>query len=108
MELAIVAPVVLFVVLAVIQAGLWWHAEHVALAAAQQGLSVAETSGPGAGQSEAQSFAQSLGLDGATSKASGGATVQVQVSGQAPGLLPGLDISVQEQASGRAEHFAGP
>lgn len=92
----------------VIQAALWWHADHVALAAAQQGLSVAETSGPGAGQSAAQSFAQNLGLDGATSNATGGSTLQVQVSGQAPGLLPGLDISVHEQASGKAEQFVRP
>src|SRR5579875_525372 len=62
-ELVIATPLLLLLIMAVIQFALWEHAEHIAAAVAQQGVSVARLQGEtaGAGQNQAQSVLDQLG-----------------------------------------------
>ena len=102
-------PAVLLVVLLVIQAALYWHARSVALSAAQQGLSAAETSGLPAGQARAAAVAASLGgLRGPTVSGSAGAVVRVVVTGVIPSFVPGLNATVTQSAAGRPESYETP
>ena len=102
-------PAVLLLVLLVIQAALYWHARSVALSAAQQGLSAAETSGLSAGQARAVAVATDLGgLRGPTASGSAGALMTVVVTGVIPSFVPGLNATVTESAAGRAESYETP
>ncbi len=62
-ELVIATPLLLLLIMGVIQFALWEHAEHIASAVAQQGVSVARLQGEtaGAGQAEAHSVLDQLG-----------------------------------------------
>ena len=57
-EAVLVTPVLLLLIMVVIQFGLWYHASHVAEAAAQQGASVARVEAATAadGRTSAQQF----------------------------------------------------
>jgi Flp pilus assembly protein TadG len=100
------------VVLGAAQFGLWWHAQHVVLAAAQDAarLAAAEDGTPAAGRARALDLLQAgLGRDAA------GATVQVRrdgelasasVTGRLQPLLPiGDGIRLRATAHSFAEHF---
>ena len=100
------------VVLGAAQFGLWWHAQHVVLAAAQDAarLAAAEDGTPAAGRARALDLLHAgLGRDAA------GATVQVQrdgelasatVTGRLQPLLPiGDGIRLRATAHSFAEHF---
>jgi Flp pilus assembly protein TadG len=111
LETAIVAPAVLLLLVAVLQAALWWHANHVALAAAQQGATVAASQGPVAGRTAATDFARSAGLDDPAATAdgsAGSATVTVTVTGRAPGLIPGFSPAVHASAAAPTENYEHP
>ncbi|RKE22586.1 TadE/TadG family type IV pilus assembly protein [Streptomyces sp. TLI_171] len=62
-SLAIVFPVVLFVILLVVQAGLWWYAEQAALSAAREGVEAGRVNGagPNAGPERATEFIDRFG-----------------------------------------------
>src|ERR1700691_4338280 len=62
-ELVIATPLLLLLIMGVIQFALWEHAEHIASAVAQQGVSVGRLQGEtaGAGQAEAKSVLDQLG-----------------------------------------------
>ncbi|BDO42064.1 TadE family protein [Cellulomonas sp. NTE-D12] len=117
-ELAIVFPALLVIVTALIQYALWFHARSLALAAAQQGVSVARAyqSASAAGRDSALSFITQHGSDtllNAAATVSNPATGQVQVivSGRSVSVLPGLaGITVSQSAAGPVERFtlAGP
>ena len=118
LELAIVFPVLLLIVTALIQYALWFHARSLALAAAQQGVSVARAyqSASAAGRDSALSFITEHGSDtllNPTATVSSPATGQVQVvvSGRSVSVLPGVaGIAVSQSAAGPVERFtvAGP
>ncbi|MFJ5921786.1 TadE family protein [Kitasatospora sp. NPDC092948] len=62
-SLAIVFPAVLFVILLVVQAGLWWYADQAALTAAREGVDAGRVNGAHAddGPRRAQDFTDRLG-----------------------------------------------
>ena len=113
-ELAILAPALIFASLLIVQFAIWFDARHAALAAAQQGDLVAREDAavnPGGWQALAQNAATSYyrGLDtslisGVTAQASRGqnGTVSVTVQGQLTGIWP---LTISETVTGPIECF---
>ena len=112
-ELAIVFPVLLVIVTALIQYALWFHARSLALAAAQQGVTVARAYGStvDAGRDSALAFVADHGADtlltpAATAVAPAAGQVQVVVTGRSLSILPGVGgIAVSQSAAGPVERF---
>jgi hypothetical protein len=96
-----------------VQAGLWFYARSLALAAAQEGVTAARSydADPGSGISRAQSFIEQQAGDSLThtSVSSAGTTptlVRIQVTGRALSVLPGVPgIQVTQSAVGSVERF---
>lgn len=117
LEIAIFGPVLLVLIFSIVQAGMWFYARTLALAAAQEGVTSARmytegASGPAlsAGASRARSFiARQAGdsLLSPTVAASGSATqVQVVVSGRSLSVLPGVPgFTIRQEATGPVERF---
>ena len=105
---AIAAPATLALLVAVLQAALWWHADHVALAAAQHGVTVAASQGPSAGQHAAAGFATSAGLNHPAVAVTAGRVITVTVTGRAAGLIPGFDPVIHAHASAPPETYEPP
>ena len=113
-ELAILAPALIFVSLLIVQFAIWFDARHAALAAAQQGDLVARenaATNPGGWQGLAQNAATSYykGLNtslisGVTAQANRGqnGTVSVTVRGTLTGIWP---LTISETVSGPVECF---
>jgi hypothetical protein len=101
----------LLLILGVIQFALWQHAEHVASAVAQQGLSVArlQNETATAGKSEAQSVLDQLGPDllsrTSITAARTSETTTVTVSGHAESILGVFSLPVRATASGPTEQY---
>ncbi|MEU0490792.1 TadE family protein [Nocardiopsis sp. NPDC006139] len=113
LEVAVLFPVVLLIVMAILQAGLWYHGRSVALAAAQEGVSAgrAELSSVGHAQEAAAAFAEKVGAldDVSVSTAGSSATrIRVTVTGRVPSLIPGVPIAVSQEASGAVERWTTP
>lgn len=113
LELAIVFPVVLMVVVALVQYGLWFHARTLAQAAAADGAAAARAYGstPAVGQSQAETFiadhAGDLLLDAAvTVSVPAPGHVAVEVRAHTLSLLPLLPgPQIVQSASGPIEQF---
>ena len=113
LELAIVFPVLLLIVTALIQYALWFHARSLALAAAQQGVAVARAyhSTLPAGRDSALAFVANHGADtlltaAATASSPAAGQVQVVVTGRSLSVLPGVGgIVVSQSAAGPVERF---
>jgi Flp pilus assembly protein TadG len=113
-ELAILAPALIFASLLIVQFAIWFDARHAALAAAQQGDLVARedaAANPGGWQALAQTAATGYyrGLDtslisGVTAQASRGqnGTVSVTVQGKLTGIWP---LTISETVTGSIECF---
>ena len=112
-EIAILFPVVLLVVTAIVQYGLWFHARSIALAAAQEGVTAARLyeAGPTAGPERARAFVEAHGSDSlsdvvATATSPGPEQIGVQVTGRALSILPGVPgLTVTQSAEGPIERF---
>lgn len=116
-ELVLLAPLLLFMVFVIVQAALYMHARHVALAAAQQGARIARTidltstDGMSAARSDTLAYLRQLAGDvvsGQTvtvSRTASTATVVVRVN--AISILPGLHLVATERSSGPVESFVG-
>ncbi|OJV58274.1 MAG: hypothetical protein BGO38_08840 [Cellulomonas sp. 73-145] len=113
LELAIVFPALLLIVTALIQYALWFHARSLALAAAQQGVSVARAyhSTPAAGRGSALAFIADHGADtllnaDVTTASPAAGQVQVVVTGRSVSVLPGVaGFAVSQSAAGPLERF---
>lgn len=113
-ELAILAPALIFASLLIIQFALWFDARHAALAAAQEGDLVAredafvnQAGWPGLAQNAATSYYRGLDtslLSAVTARASQGGdnTVSVTVSGKLTGVWP---LTISETVTGPIECF---
>jgi Flp pilus assembly protein TadG len=113
-ELAILAPALIFASLLIVQFAIWFDARHAALAAAQQGDLVARedaATNPGGWQALAQTAATSYyrGLDtslisGVTAQAGRGpnGAVSVTVQGKLTGIWP---LTISETVTGPIECF---
>jgi Flp pilus assembly protein TadG len=108
-QVAILFPVVLFWIMLIVQYGLWWHAKQVANAAAAEAVDAAQVSSGTArdGEDAAASYlAQSGNLDDITITVSREpTTVTVEVHGDAPRLVPGVEWSVTARSSAPVERF---
>jgi Flp pilus assembly protein TadG len=112
-ELALLTPILLFVILLVVQFAMVYHARHVALAAAQAGARVARGQVTGdwqsAAKSKAESYAQQIGpniLTGVVASPSGDADERfVDVDGQAITVIPFMSLHVHQRSGGPTECF---
>ena len=96
LEVALITPVLLLVVLGLVQFALWYHAEQVVTAAAQEAAAQASllTGSPAAAQQRAQVL-----LDGLSSIAQGEqvavgppdtGSISVSVTARLNGIIPGV------------------
>lgn len=110
-EFVLIFPVMFFCIMLVVQFGLWAHASHVATAAAQEGARAAraEDGSAAAGQDRARALIAHAGsqvLLGPTITASRASdSVDVEVSGHAVSVVPGLSLPVHAHAAGPVERF---
>lgn len=113
-ETVLIVPVLLLMIMLVIQFGLWYHAQHVVQAAAQEGARAARAEGMTAadGRTRAERFLAVTG-SGAVQAAVIQAdrspdAVTVRVEGQAPAVVPGLRLGVHSSATSSVEAFRAP
>jgi Flp pilus assembly protein TadG len=110
-EVVLVTPVLLFLVMLVIQFGLWYHAQHVAQAAADEGARAAKVENATArdGISRASAFLDqsSTGLinDRNVDATRTLEVATVTVTGHVAAVVPGLDLSVTAKAVDPVERF---
>lgn len=116
LELVILFPVILMIIFGALQAGLYFHARSVALAAAQEGLreARAENGTASAGGAAAENFVLQVGGDDVmkdvTVTPSRSATrARVIVEGRPLSVLPGvLNFKVRQVAAAPVERFTEP
>jgi Flp pilus assembly protein TadG len=109
-EMVLIVPVLLLLVFMVIQFGLWYHANQVAEAAAQEGVRTArmEDGTQEAGQSRAESFMAQNGAmveDSSVTVTRTDETARVEVNGSIASLVPGLTFPVHAEAESPVERF---
>lgn len=113
LEIAVLGPALLLLVFSIVQAGLWFYARSLALAAAQEGVNAGRTYGadPGAGVVRAKAFLEEQAGDSltnttATSVGSTPTFIRIQVTGRSLSVLPGVPgIEVTQSATGTVERF---
>jgi hypothetical protein len=109
--LAVVFPVMLLLIVAVIQTALVWHAHDLVVAAAHKGLDTARLDGgtPAAAEQQARAMlghAAGTLLNSVVVDVTATATqVRVHVRGTVIGPLPGVHIPVDETLTGPREQF---
>lgn len=110
-EAVLVVPVLMSLIMLVLQFGLWYHAEHVAQAAAQEGVRAARVEGGSAerGQRRTEDFLSRAGrtvLTGQSIRATRDPeTASVRVQGRAVAVVPGLGLDVSASATSPVERF---
>lgn len=106
-------PALLLLVFVVVQAGLWFYARSLALAAAQEGVDAgrAHGSSPRAGIERAEGFLSRSAGDSLhdvqiSAAGSTAALVRIEVSGRSLSVLPGVaGLPVSQAAQGPTEVF---
>lgn len=104
-------PVLLFMIMLVIQAGLWFHGSQLAEAAAQEGVQAgrAESGSSAVAEARARDFLDRLSPSVAsTSQVHATRTAEVtrvEVSGRAQQVVPGLVLTVSGAAEAPTERF---
>ncbi|MBO4260243.1 pilus assembly protein [Streptomyces griseorubiginosus] len=113
--MAIIFPLVLLATLAVIQASLWYYARQIALTAAREGATAARTyqASPADGAAQARTVLERTAGDSlrgySVTASSNGQRVQVQVTGTALSMIPGVSgLQVKQAASGPVERWTVP
>nr|MDT0519843.1 TadE/TadG family type IV pilus assembly protein [Streptomyces sp. DSM 41633] len=109
-ELAVLAVVVLFLVFAAIQTGMYFHARSVARSAATQGVEAGRQlgSGPGDGVAQAQELLAKYGtVRGASVSAEGSGAEQIRITvrGTVATLVPGFELDVVQSAEAPVERW---
>jgi len=105
--------VVLFLIATVAQFVVYFHAAHVATAAAQEAVRAAQVADGTAGDAQAQAadfLAQAgpnLVLTPSVSVSRDIDVARVEVVGHAPQVLPGVTLGIRAVASGPVERFVG-
>jgi Flp pilus assembly protein TadG len=112
-ELVLVTPVLLFLIAFVVQFALWYHASHVAEAAAQEGARAARAYGgsAAAGQERAEHFLAETGptivVEPEVTATRDATTARVEVHGHSPSVVPGLRWAVTATAKSPTERLTG-
>lgn len=110
-ELAVATPLLLLLILAVLQAGLWSHAVHIAQTAAVQGLADlrADTGTDTSACAHTRVLLDQLGRGPLTvtdlTCTRTAATAIVEVHGSAAAVVPLVMLPVRVRASGPVERF---
>lgn len=110
-EMALVMPVLMLTVMLVVQTGLWWHATHVAQAAATRAVTTAAASGSSAtaGQQAGQDTLAALGsralLAPRVSVTRTATEARVEVTGRAAAVVPGMSWPVHVVRVRAVEQF---
>lgn len=110
-EAVLVTPALLFLVVLVIQFGLWYHGQHVVRAAAEEGARAAraEHSSGETGERTAESFLAQVGpkivVEPVVVVARTADEVTVAVSGRAVSVVPGLSLPLNATAVSPVERF---
>ncbi len=110
-EAVLVTPVLLLLIMAIVQFGLWYHGSHVALAAAQEGARAARLEGGShqAGTARARSFLAGLGREVVgrpqVEAERDRARARVEVRGSAVAVVPGLHLPIRAVSEGPVERF---
>jgi len=104
-------PVLLLAMTGVVQYAFWYHAHHVALAAAQEGARAARVldGTAAAGEARARWMLDQLGRglvqDLTITVERDGDRARAEVRGYAPQWLPGIRLPIEAAASGEIETF---
>ncbi|MEW2471079.1 TadE family protein [Streptomyces sp. NPDC046994] len=114
-QMAIIFPFVLLATVAVVQASMWFYARQIALTAAREGLTAARAyqSSSADGAAQARDVLERTAGDSlrgySVSVSSSGQRVQVQVTGTAQSMIPGVSgLHVSQSASGPQERWVNP
>lgn len=112
-EMVVLFPAFFLLVFLGIQFALYYHASHVALAAAQEGArTLRVTQDVGAGEQKANDYLAHLSRATLPDGAAHGAIdtngiAHLEVTGTAESILPGFTFKVHEQSQGPIEVFRG-
>jgi Flp pilus assembly protein TadG len=112
-EVVLLTPVLLFLVMLVVQFGLWLHAQHVAQAAADEGLRDARVSSVPVADAQARATAfldqsaSSVIEERGLSIERDGDIARVVVTGHAPAVVPGFELGIRAVAAAPVERFRG-
>ncbi len=110
-EVVLLTPVLLLLVMLVVQFGLWLHAQHVAQAAADEGLRDARTASVSLADAEARASAfldqtaSSVIEDRSLTVERDGDIARVVVVGHAPAVVPGFELGIRAVAAAPVERF---
>ena len=111
LQTVLVMPVLLLLITAIVQFAVWYHAAHVAIAAAQDGARAArvEAATDADGQARASQLLDQLGhgvlVEPNVSVTRDAQTVRVEIHGYAPQLVPLLRLPVNAVSVGSIERF---
>lgn len=106
-------PALLFLIMTVAQFVVYYHASHLATAAAQEGVRAAQLLDATAadGQAQAQDFIAQAGpglvLAPTVDASRDDDTARVEVRAHAPQLVPGVQLDIHAEATGPVERFVG-
>ena len=110
-ETVLAVPVLLFLIMVIIQAGLWFHGAQIMEAAAQEGVRAGRVDSATAADAEdrARQFVSTLSPSlASTSRVQASrtaATTRVSVEGQVEAVIPGLRLTVRGTAESPTERF---
>jgi Flp pilus assembly protein TadG len=124
-SMAIIFPVFMLMLLAVIQGCLWWYAREAALHAAKEGVEAQRITGKDRENAEVRAREVAASLGGGTLRdvsvttkvisgpgnppAGAGVRIEVSVKGTSLSIVPGLPaITVVQHASGPVERWTTP
>lgn len=115
-ELVLATPALLMLLMLLVQFGLWYHAVHVARAAAQEGARAARVEGGtgAAGEARAREFLSAVAprliiLDEGSPTADRNLDeVRVEVRGTVLQVVPFMTLGVSGEAEGPTERFRAP
>jgi hypothetical protein len=116
LAVVLVIPAVLFLVSTVAQFVVYYHATHLAAAAAQETARAAQLAdgSEAAAQAQGQDFIAQAGPNLVlepqvlVTRDAMAEVVTVEVRGRAPQLIPGISIAISARAGGPLEHFEAP
>jgi Flp pilus assembly protein TadG len=110
-ELVIATPALLFLLMLVVHVGLWFHAAHVASAAAQEGARAArnldgtDLDGEDAANRLLDQLGARLVLERDVDVTRGPDEVRAVVTGYGPTVVPGLRLAIRAESVGPIEVF---
>jgi len=110
-EVVLAVPVLLFMIMLVIQAGLWFHGSQLAEAAAQEGVQAGRTENGNAAAAEARArdflgrLSPSVASSAQVLVRRTPEVTRVEITGRVQQVVPGLALTVSGAAEAPTERF---